>query len=162
MNIRIVTTLSELDGYLQEWSELAQSSAEPNPFYSPVMLRAALRILISSDWQIVLVLDSASGRSEMIGFFPIERHSSARRFGLSHYRMLSYEHCFLCTPLMRRNRESDALEAFLNWFEVENEGRFIELQQVGSQGALTASLSSDVRRRNCTVLPMSSVGSAFQ
>ncbi|HET9361527.1 MAG TPA: GNAT family N-acetyltransferase [Vicinamibacterales bacterium] len=117
------------------WEDLAAHAAEPNPFYEPWMLLPAIQFL-SRPAQLLFVLVTAespvSGLSDVLhGLFPIERSSRYRGLPLKCLSIWKHRYCYLCTPLIRKGSEEDALAALFDWLATDPHGAtLVEFPQV--------------------------------
>ncbi len=119
MRVVVAGAPEEIAGHAQAWASLAAAAIEPNAFYEPWMLIPAVKHLAGNDelhFVFIYATDSAkpTERPLLCGFFPLQR--SRRAMGLvNSLRLWKHIHCFLCTPLLRRGRAEECLEALFDW-----------------------------------------------
>jgi hypothetical protein len=151
MTVSVVRGVDELVGELAAWQRLAHMALEPNPFYEPCMLLPALEYLASDDVEFVIVKAPARKfpqRPEVwCGFFPIRR-SRVRLARMDRIGMWKYLHCFLCSPLLRRDAAELALSTFLHWALSQRGGRsLLNLESIAGDGPLHQCLLETMERQ---------------
>jgi Acetyltransferase (GNAT) domain len=138
--VLLVRDKAGLFARLEEWEELARAALEPNVFFEPWMLLPAIdsfgrgRNLL---FVLVYVPDPVAPDAPLLlsGFFPLERVRSYRGLPVAAATLWTYVHCFLGTPLLRKERARDALVAFLEWMRTSAEvGGVLELPKVAGEG----------------------------
>ncbi len=101
---------SEMDQWVSEWSELAQQTEFCNAFYEPTFFQAAVKKLASQeDWQVVLIKDDADNK--LLGFFPFVRGRGPSR--LAELSLWKSELSFLTSPLIRSGSEQQVFKLLL-------------------------------------------------
>jgi CelD/BcsL family acetyltransferase involved in cellulose biosynthesis len=131
-----------LAAHVAAWDGLAAQTADPNPFYEPWMLLPALG-RPEARFEMVLIY---AGAGCLIGLFPLERLARYRHLPLSALRLWSHPYCYLRTPLLRRGRESEALEAFFRWAERESGASLVQLPEIPGAGPFQRALAHHFRR----------------
>lgn len=122
------------------WIALAQDVAEPNAFYTPDMLCAALDHL-SRPAGLRMVEVQAGG--ELIGLLPVTIMPSHGRLPIACAGNWMHEHCFFGAPLVRRGREVEAWRGFLEQLDAAHwAGGFLYLQGLDAAGASAAALEA--------------------
>lgn len=116
INIAWITDSAEIKRHEQEWEELCRNVSEPNVFYEPWMALPALKFLKNQGQPGFLFVRHGS---ELVAVFPLEIRSHLRGLPLRHLSFWRYEHCYLCTPLIRRGFESECATLLLDWWESE-------------------------------------------
>lgn len=150
MAVVVLEDIEELARYSGQWEALAERAIEPNPFYEPWMLMPALRSLgAGRNFKFVLIFDrshpNCSGRPLLCGFFPLEIKPSYEGFGtrlpMRTASLWQHDHCFLCTPLVSRERVRECVKAFFQWIDRENFGcPLIDFGKAAGEGAFHRSL----------------------
>ncbi len=114
--VSVVKTVDELWPFVQRWEALAASALEPNVFYEPWQVMAALQALTDAPrLELLLVLDEATEPPSLCGVFPLERSANYRGLPLPSLRMWQHKYLFLCTPLVTRQHAHGALHCFVSW-----------------------------------------------
>jgi CelD/BcsL family acetyltransferase involved in cellulose biosynthesis len=125
-----------------ECATLLADVLEPNVFYEPWMLAAAMANLPSEDVRVVVIRERTAG---VTGIFPFEL---ARRFrGLPMRSLKSWRHiyCFLCTPLLSAEHARPTLQRLLEWLaSSEAPARMIELELYSAGGPFEALLTAEL------------------
>jgi len=103
--------LAELHPVIAEWSELAARALEPNVFYEPTFMLAAVSVL-TPDAGAMLVWSSGNPR-RLLGFFPAHLHQ--RRYGLKLPILVGLTHAYgpLGVPLVEREAVEPVIAAWL-------------------------------------------------
>jgi len=124
---------------MDRWRELAASASEPNPFYEPQYALPAAAALEAKDLSLLVARERAEGL--WLGCLPV--HPGRRWRGVPLAALVSWNHlyCFLCTPLLARGRERDALEAMLSTALAEGPGSYLGLSLIGAGGAVSDALA---------------------
>jgi CelD/BcsL family acetyltransferase involved in cellulose biosynthesis len=119
-SVVVVHDLERLASLVPSWEELAAAALEPNVFYEHWMLLPALKAYgVRRDIGVVLVLadlpHQQAGAGTLVGLFPLQLRP---RLGLSNINTMSlwrHPHCYLSTPLVRRDCAAECITAFLRW-----------------------------------------------
>ena len=137
--IQLVRSREALGALVPAWEELAAHACEPNPFYEPWILLAALRAQGDEGLRCVCVWDG----ERLVGLFPFHH---VRKFkGLPVATLTSWRHSayLLCTPLVRSDVAVDVLKALLAWRDAE--ASLIELKYLRADGPFAAALAKALR-----------------
>jgi CelD/BcsL family acetyltransferase involved in cellulose biosynthesis len=102
-------TLSAQD--VGRWTELARSSATPNPFYEPGFVLPALEHFGDRELELLVAMDGAGA---WVGLMPVVRRRRWGRFVGAALTGWDHPHCFLDSPLLACNSEDSAAEAILH------------------------------------------------
>jgi CelD/BcsL family acetyltransferase involved in cellulose biosynthesis len=150
--LRIVTLPGGqgLAAHRPAWQALAADACEPNVFYEPFLLEPALRELRGdAPVDVVLVYDDGAGRSERLrGLFPVVARSASRRLPLRSLALWKHPHCFLCTPLVRRDGAAATLEAFFAWLaRGPRAAPWMAFEHVSADGPFAALLADHLASR---------------
>jgi CelD/BcsL family acetyltransferase involved in cellulose biosynthesis len=145
LEVAVLTKSAELDSLCADAESLIDRPLEPNVFYEPWMLSAALGSMSTEDVRIVVIRHRAG---DVTGIFPLQLE---RRFrGLPVRALKSWRHpfCFLCTPLVSAVYASDTLRAFLDWVDSDAApANLVEWEFVAADGAFHALLTEELSRR---------------
>lgn len=137
--IAVALDEASLRDHLAAWEDLARNLAEPNAFYEPWALLSAIRHLgLPETPHFVLVYLHRADQSEplLCGFFPLQRRRLHRFLPVAVVEPWRHIHCVLCTPLLRRRRETPAFEAFFDWLNQDSPGAPpLRLDLVSGDGA---------------------------
>lgn len=95
------------------WEELARDAVELNVFYEPWLLRPAWDNFGGDGVRVLLLYDDSGGVPRLCGLFPLKR--STGPLGLKLVELWQYNHCFLCTPLVRPGWEDASWRSVLAW-----------------------------------------------
>lgn len=137
-----------LKDHLAAWEDLARAAIEPNVFYEPWMLLPAIEAFSeAASLRFVLVYAERPGEpARLCAFFPLERMSRYRQLPLRHLRLWKHKHCFLCTPLIRREHARECLAAFLVHMATDPGGAaLLEWPQVAGDGPFHEALAGALR-----------------
>ncbi|MHB1423508.1 MAG: GNAT family N-acetyltransferase [Gemmataceae bacterium] len=138
MVVTVLEDLASLETQRAAWQALADDAVEPNVFYEPWMLLPALRHLGADGKNLfVLVARANGGRfQELCGFFPLVRSRRFLRLPVGVLSLLGHRHCFLRTPLLRKEAARAALAAFFAWAARDPRGAgIIDFSKVCGDGA---------------------------
>ena len=135
-----LTDFAALDAVTDKWQDLAAHSVEPNPFYEPAMLRAALmRRGTNTDLRVVLIFAPNRARPTeplLCGVFPLERRRRHQAIACRTLRLWRYDGCELGTPLVRATHAAPTLKAFFAWLASAKHGcALMEFNRVSGEGA---------------------------
>jgi len=127
MSVVVTNDLTELEGHVAAWEDLAGAAIEPNVFYEPWMLMPALRAYGAerrSLFALVQAPDPARphGPPLLCGFFPLELKDHcdgiSSKLPLKTLRLWRKpEMIYLCAPLLRAGYAREALAAFFDWLD---------------------------------------------
>jgi CelD/BcsL family acetyltransferase involved in cellulose biosynthesis len=148
MTVVFIKNFEMLEDYIQAWEDLAVDALEPNPFYEPWMLMPALAGLAKgSDVRVVLVLTVDQGKPVLCGMFPLERRARYKGLPVAAFSLWRHIYCALCTPLIRRARARECLDAFLDWLESERECSLMDFNLIAGEGPFHNLLSDCLAAR---------------
>jgi CelD/BcsL family acetyltransferase involved in cellulose biosynthesis len=137
MEIKLISDIADLIPYIASWEQLASAALEPNPFYEPWMLLPAIRNLAAGrELRFVLVFDNTSpGEPILCGFFPLERNRRYMDLPIAAWAMWKHRHCFLTTPLIRKESAKECLTVFFDWLgSTSADCRLFELRHIPGEG----------------------------
>lgn len=122
---------------LDAWRTLANRAAEPNPFFEPAFVMAAVHHLRADDVSLLVV---EKGR-EWIACLPVESRSLWHRYPARWLTTWLHPYCFLGTPLVDRDRCDEAVEALVNAIHESGRLRLVALELLGSSGPVSNALT---------------------
>lgn len=114
---RLVTSPEEAETLIQAWKRLAETAIEPNPFYEPWSLLPAWKTLAPDQSPELLVIEAPkrvhpAGPKVLCGLFPILRHKRFYGLPVRCWELWRHVHCFLTTPLVRRDCAREVIDCF--------------------------------------------------
>jgi CelD/BcsL family acetyltransferase involved in cellulose biosynthesis len=115
------------------WRDLAESAAEPNPFYAPALLLPALDAFSADAPRLAIVRDD---NARLIALAPLAPMRGYSRLPVRYVATWKHPHCFFAAPLLRKGCEKDALAALFDL--AEREGAFLRLQHLDASGPVCA------------------------
>jgi CelD/BcsL family acetyltransferase involved in cellulose biosynthesis len=128
-------TLSAQD--IGRWTELARSTATPNPFYEPDFVLPGLEHFGGTELELLVAMDGAGG---WVGLMPVVRRRRWGRFVGAALTGWDHPHCFLDSPLLACGSEESAAEAMLH--EARREVGLIAFDRLPAEGPVAAALAS--------------------
>ncbi len=137
---RIVTDVDELAALELAWQRLAQTAIEPNSFYESWCLLPALQHLAADERPEVLVIEAPkrvfpAGPKVLCGLLPIIRRSSFYGLPMKCWELWRHQHCFLGTPLVRRDCAREVLDFFFQQAAAGG-AKLVHLSQTAGDGPL--------------------------
>lgn len=127
-------------GELAAWDALADTAAEPNPFYESWYLLPSLR-LFDPRGEVRLLWLEAGDR--VVGLLPLRRARRYYDYPLPHWRNWLHANVFLGSPLVERGFESAFWRETLAWCDRHvGSALFLHLAQVPADGPLHAALAA--------------------
>jgi Acetyltransferase (GNAT) domain len=151
LSTRLVKSVDDLLPFVQRWETLAATALEPNVFYEPWQVIAALQNLTDApSLELLLVVDEATDPPGLCGVFALQRSSTYRGLPLASLRMWQHKYLFLCTPLVSRTHAHGTLNCFLSWLASAEAGcEVMCLQGMRADGPVAHALKlamSDLKR----------------
>ena len=128
-------TLSAQD--VGRWTELARSTATPNPFYEPDFVLPALEHLGEIELELLVATDAAG---VWVGLMPVVRRRRWGRLVGAALTGWDHPHCFLESPLFLRGSEESAAEAMLH--EARREVGVIAFDRIPAEGPVASALAA--------------------
>jgi CelD/BcsL family acetyltransferase involved in cellulose biosynthesis len=145
-DISLVTDVFGLQALSVQCAELAKQTLEPNFFYEPIALIAALKYLPPENAMIVVVSHRSDG---VTGIFPFQLEQKFRGLPLRSLKSLRHPYCFLCTPLVSSLHARGTVRAFLEWAEAKTApASIIEFELVAEDGPFWATWTAEVKARS--------------
>lgn len=137
---RWVTDLDELAALEPAWQRLSQTALESNSFYESWCLLPALQHLAGHDRPEVLIVEAPkrvfpAGPKVLCGLFPVVRRRSFYGLPVKAWELWRHMHCFLGTPLVRRDCARAVFEFFLQAAKDER-AQVVHLPQISGDGPL--------------------------
>jgi CelD/BcsL family acetyltransferase involved in cellulose biosynthesis len=122
-----------IENAADELASLAADAIEVNPYFSPPLLRPALRLLATGDVSPVIVRD---GGGEPIAFAPLRPIRGYSRLPVRYAATWMHDHCFFAAPLVRRGCEQAAFGGL--FAAADRMGAFLRLASLDADGPLCA------------------------
>lgn len=114
------------------WTELAAAAVEPNVFYEPRPVLAAVRHLGEAEGMGVLAVEDGAG--VLLGLLPFRRRSRWRGIPLPVIESWTHRHCYLATPLVHRDHVRPVVGKILDWLRTVERGSLWRLHLVPNEG----------------------------
>jgi hypothetical protein len=144
-DVAVLTHSTELDRLPSDGESSIRRPLEPNVFYEPWMLSAALASLSSEDVQIAVIRHSSG---DVTGIFPLQLERYFHGLPLPALKAWQHPYCFLCTPLLSAKYGQDSLRAFLDWIDSSAApAKLVEWELVAADGPFNALLTDELSRR---------------
>lgn len=137
---RWVKDLDELAALEPAWQRLAQTALEPNSFYESWCLLPALQYLPGNERPEVLVIEAPkrvfpTGPKVLCGLFPVVQRRAFYGLPVKTWELWRHMHCFLGTPLVRRDCARAVFDFFLKSAQDER-AKVVHLSQISGDGPL--------------------------
>jgi len=149
--IVVARSLDELTEHRQALDDLAADSLETNVFYESILAESAVRSFgTGRQLELVLVYRAdprAPQRLRLDGFFPFERTARYRRLPIAALVSFKHLHCFLCTPLIRREGARETFAAAFDWLVGESGAPLVELRSIAADGPMHQLLVEQLHAR---------------
>jgi len=142
--------LAELAEHRAALEDLAAEALESNVFYEAMLAEPAVRSFgPGQQLELVLVYDPGGPQRSprLVGFFPFERTARYRGLPVTVLRSFKHLHCFLCTPLVRREGASQTFGAAVDWLIAQSGATLVELQSIGAEGPIHQFLLQELQAR---------------
>lgn len=125
---------TEMTGEIAAWDRLAETAAEPNPFFESWCLLPALKAL-DSKGKVRLLRYELEGK--LLGLMPVQHESGYYRYPLPHWRNWVHANAFLGSPLVAAGHEAPFWQALLAWADERSTSQlFLHLTGFPMDGAL--------------------------
>ncbi len=151
LQVSLVHDLARLRARTTQWQRLATTAIEPNSFYEPWFLLPALEHLADTSVAVAIVEAPLrvcpDERRILCGLFPLQRRRRLRGWPVSNLEMWQHDHCYLTTPLVRRDVARETIAAFLDW-QLRDRSRLWHLPQLSSAGPVDNLLTDLLACRN--------------
>lgn len=123
-----------------ELAALMECSADPNPFYGPDMLPAALTALDPDDRVTLLSVRDAGGT--LIAALPVIAAHRHGHFPVAHSVNWMHDHCFYGGPLLAAGHEADGWRGLLRALDdARSSGAFLHLRTMDAHGPAVRALA---------------------
>ncbi len=124
------------------WDELARNTSNPNPFFESWCLLPALRHLGSEGVQVLVVWEDDSCQT-MLGLVPIVAERKYRGLPIARTGIWRHDYCFLCTPLIVRNRSADVLQCMLDYINGHKDlSSFVSMYWLAGESEIISTVAS--------------------
>ena len=141
-----LTDAKAMQEWIPQWEVLAKAAIEPNVFYEHWTLIPALRLYGSDAVKVAFVLErdpNAAVKSRLVGVFPLEFGCHFRGLSIGCVRMWKHPHCYLASPLIATNFQTQCWEAIFQWLKASPDGgTLFELRTISGDGPLFRSLQA--------------------
>ncbi|MGC3966345.1 MAG: hypothetical protein QM775_02935 [Pirellulales bacterium] len=143
---RFVTSPEEAESLVPAWQRLVQTAIEPNAFYEPWSLLPAWRHLAGDDAVQLLVVEAPkrvlpTGPKVLCGLFPILRRRRFYGLPASCWELWRHVHCFLTTPLVRRDCAREVVDCFFHAAATDSQGAaVVHAEMLPAEGPLHRTL----------------------
>lgn len=150
MTITVERTIEGLAAHATVWEELARTAADPNPFYEPYALLAALANVPPAEGIEVVMIWAPNPLPKqppfLVGLFPLVRAKRYKGLPITVLSTWKHLYAYIGTPLVRADRAVDTLDAFLVWLRDDSGAALFEWQTIRSDGAFRLALSDAFNR----------------
>jgi Acetyltransferase (GNAT) domain len=149
---RTVCSAIELEKYMDCWEGLAKNAIEPNIFYEPAPLLAALRNTDKNLPFICLLIFQNSppdqnAKEQLIGLFPFQYLKETHWPSYGVYQTFTHRHCYLSTPLVHKKYIAEALNCFFNWINSTPNGvKLFRLHRINGTGILAEAFQRKIKQ----------------
>ena len=152
LRIETVRSRAELEVHLDPWRRLVEMAAEPNPFFEPELLLPALGHLADEHVRVVLLWSRPrqhrEGAPVLCGLIPVrDRGPGGRVTGRTSWSVWRHVHCFLGTPLVRRDLLEETVDAFLDWSLEEHRRKPLLFPRLAADGPVFRAVWHSIRER---------------
>jgi CelD/BcsL family acetyltransferase involved in cellulose biosynthesis len=128
-------SLSEQDR--RRWTELAESTATPNPFYEHDFVLPAHQLFGSPQVELLVALD---GAGDWIGLMPVERSRRWRHLVGAALTSWTHPYCSFESPLIARGLEERVAEALL--YHARQQAALIAFERLPAEGPVAPAVAS--------------------
>jgi len=126
------------DKFVRAWTDLVANASEPNPFFEPAMLNAALRHLAGRE-QVEVAAFVEAGR--LVGLVPIERSQSYYGYLLPHCSVWLHDNAFCSTPLIATGHEAGFWRALFAAIDADpRRSLFLHMPMLPAAGPVAQSM----------------------
>lgn len=127
VTVELARHAGDLHRHLPAWRRLVRQSLEPNVFYEPEPLLAALENQLRDEPLAIALVHATApfGTTEavtLIGLFPFYLARGGPFRLLRYYRLYTHFHCYLCNPLVDRGSAKLAIYGLLDWIDSRPDG----------------------------------------
>jgi hypothetical protein len=136
-----------LEQHRDAWDDLVRHAAEPNPFFEPHALLAALRHLSADGVCVVLIWAPSPLRGKppiLAGLVPVA--SSPRYAGLPVLGTWKHLYSYLGTPLVRAELAADVLVTLFGWLRNHTDAALFEWRTIRADGPFHHALTDTLNR----------------
>lgn len=152
IEVEVIRGPDELALREAEWRRLVETAIEPNVFFEPAVLLPALTHLAKrDDPEIVLLYAQQKANRQaprvLCGLLPILRRTPYRRWSLPGISTWAHLHCFLGTPLVRKDFGEPTLHALFDWLASQKRSPAIYMPLLHAGGAFAKALTTVLQQR---------------
>lgn len=164
---RITCSAVELEKYLDCWEDLAKNAAEPNIFYEPGPLLAALKNADDGlSFICLLIFRKAilpqNNEEQLIGLFPFQYLKETQWPSCGVYQTFTHRHCYLSTPLVHKEHIPVALDCFFDWANSSpNSVKLFRLHRTNGTGTLAEAFQCKLKKNRQPAMREGSYQRAF-
>lgn len=143
---RFETNVEMLDTLLPAWQRLVATAIEPNSFFEPWFLLPAWRNLAKEENVELLVIEAPKrvhpdGPKVVCGLLPIVRRRSFYGLPVKAWEVWRHPHCYLGTPLVRRDCAREVLDYLFTAAATSADGAaVVHLPMIAGDGPLHRAL----------------------
>jgi CelD/BcsL family acetyltransferase involved in cellulose biosynthesis len=151
LRVELISDPAKLAAYVPAWEELCASAAEPNIFLEPWMLLPALEQFGPGQRiSVALILDGAGSSQRIIGLVPLQRRRTFRRLPVPTVGVWCHCHCYLTTPLLRKDEELAAWKTLFEFLARWRKGGAIfDIDTLAADGPVARALVDYLQQSRC-------------
>ncbi|QWC83771.1 GNAT family N-acetyltransferase [Nocardioidaceae bacterium] len=157
VRVRLMEPADVDEAFVARWDGLAARALEPNPYFEPPMLGAALAHL-ADDPSIRLVVAEAADELRFLA--PVHRTSRYRRVPVRTLRTWSHAHNFLGAPLVAPTSPVSTWSAVLHFLRDAASAAWFCLEEVRAEGPVVRALQEACGRHGTTLTTLASTSRA--
>ena len=148
LTIVVASSLDELQTHQDAWESLAKSTVVPNIYYEPQLVMPAVKHFgFKGTMRFVFLYDATVDRN-MVAFFPLEIGSTLKGIPFKYARLWQYEYCYLCTPLIRRGEERNAVAVLFNYLADRDVAcNALKMEHFSADGPFQSALLGELSER---------------
>ena len=151
LTVTVERSLEILASHTEAWLDLVAHAVDPNPFYEPHTLLAALRLLPEGrNVELVLVWALSPELTQpgvLVGLFPLTRHVRYKGLPLTALGTWTHLYSYLGTPLVRAGYATGVLDAFFNWLRGAAGASLFVWDTITADTAFYQALKDTLKRR---------------
>lgn len=152
LEVEVVSDWETLAEREVAWRRLVETAMEPNAFFEPAILLPAMKHL-AQDTQAEVLLVYAPNKANrqaprvLCGLLPIQHGVPFRGWSLPGVATWGHMHCFLGTPLIRRDCGEATLHALFDWLADQSNSPAINLPLLHASGEFATTLTTVLQQR---------------
>ena len=159
MRVDLIALRELGDSEVGAWRELADRAVEPNPFGEPEFVLPCAATLEPRRAYLLRIADGP----DWLASLPVCR--TRRWRGIPAPAVVAWRHLYSCldTPLVDRDRGTEAVSALLDWIAADRDAAFMVLEQLGGDGPVASLLGDALADRGGrTARPVRSARAALR